>query len=270
MIVGTTLPMRTPHLLFLIPALISTEAFSASLLNDFSSSPFTAETIDTQWAVGGGTYNNTAPATTATSASFSLAGISGSDFTLSTQFTVSTTTTAPTGGVSTVGFGLLGLDSSFSGSSSGGAYYLADFGYANGMGNQGLGRLRVIAIGDSATGITTGVGSAFDNTEVNYAIQTGSTYTLKLTGTYSGGTLSMVLGLYDAAGTTQIGTSGSLADTTPLAGNNFGYRNRADTGGTTDLSFDNYALQSVPEPSVFALMVPAIALLARRRTRAGR
>jgi len=77
-----------------------------------------------------------------------------------------------------------------------------------------------------------------------------------------------VIGLFDAAGTNQIGTSGSLVDSSPIAGDIFGYRDRAEAGGTTNVSFDNFSLQTIPEPSALVLMAPAAALLARRRKRA--
>lgn len=258
--------MKTHQLLLLVPALLSSQVIAASLLNDFSSSAFPNESTDSQWSIGGGTYINSAPAGAST-ASFSLTGIRGSDFTMSTQFILSSTSVSPSSGVSTVGFGVFGLDSTFTGTAAGNAYYLVDFGYANGMGNPGIGRLRVSAQGDTSN-VTSVNGSALDTGRpTNYAILKDVTYTLKLSGTYSGGTLNMVLGLYDAAGTTQIGTSATLVDTTPLAGDTFGYRNRSETAGNTEVSFDNFALQSIPEPSVFALALPAAALIVGRRKR---
>jgi len=252
--------------LILFPALFASHASAASLINDFSSSPFTTETTDGQWEIGSGTYNNSAGAGVTSSASFSLPGIRGTDFTVSTQFTISASTVSPSGGVSTVGFGVLSLSSTFAGAATDSAYYLADFGYAVGSGNTGLGRLRVIGAGDTS-GTTPVAGLATDGASSTFAIQTGTTYTLKLSGIYSSGSLSLALGLYDATGTIQYGTNGTLVDTTPIAGDVFGFRDRADSNGSTAVSFDNYALQTVPEPSVFALILPAAALLGRRRVR---
>jgi len=161
--------MKYPQLLLLASALLSPPAFAASFLNDFSSTPFTTETTDAQWNVAGGTYNNSAPGGTASSASFNLAGVRGTDFTMSTQFTLSSSTVSPTSGVSTIGFGVFGLDSSFTGANTGNAYYLADFGYAIGSGNLQIGRLRILSQGDPST-VSTSTGTALDNGAANFAI----------------------------------------------------------------------------------------------------
>ncbi len=221
---------------------------------------------------GGGYQNAFTGDDTASSASVSVAGVAGTSFTMSTQFTVNTVN-PPTGSVSTIGFGALGGDAVFSASSLANAYYLADFGYAYAMNAAGgdKGRLRILALGDTQIGYSaTNTGGNFNGNTTNLAIQTGVTYTLRLTGTYSGGSLSMSLGLFDAAGTTQIGTSATATDATPLTGSNFGIRNRnsSNSSGTSSLNatFDNFSVTNIPEPSTALLgTLGALALLRRRR-----
>jgi hypothetical protein len=84
------------------------------------------------------------------------------------------------------------------------------------------------------------------------AVVLGTTYTLRLSATYSGSALHMTLGLFDATGTTQIGSSATASDTSLLSGTNFGFRNRIGlSGGAATIDFDNFSVTStaIPEPS---------------------
>lgn len=244
--------------------------------NDFSgtgaNTAFTTETTDAEWSVTGGVYQYTYTNTTITPsrASLQVTGVAGADFTMETQFTVSSVGSVNSNG-ETLGFGLFGSDATFAGTNSGTAYYLADFQYAN---SATPGNLRIIALGDTAGATGTQVSVDANPSVSTLAVVLDTTYTLRLTGTYSGTTLNMTLGLFDAAGTTQIGTSATATDTSVLTGTNFGYRNRAGIGGgTVSVAFDNFSVTTatIPEPSSSvmafgcAALVAATALVKKRR-----
>lgn len=241
--------------------------------NDFSgtgaNTAFTTETTNAEWNVTGGAYQYSYTNTTlmASSASLVLTGATGVNFQMETQFTVSSTGTINS--TQTIGFGLFGNDAAFTGSGSGTSYYLADFMYAN---SGTPGNLRIIALGDTS-GVTNTPTSVDDNAgSSNLAVNLGTTYTLRLIGTYSGSTLNMTLGVFDAAGTTQIGTSATAMDTSVLAGTNFGLRNRTGIGGgTVSVAFDNFSVTAaaVPEPGAAAAVLGSLALLAAFGARRG-
>lgn len=260
-----------------IPFLLGSIQLAAATFpyaNDFSgtgaNTAFTTETTNAEWALNNGAYRNTYSnsAITPTTASLSVTGAAGNPFTLETQFTVQQTGNFNTNGA-TLGFGLFASSATFS--TTGNSYYLADFQYANTT-TTNVGKLRILSLGD-ATGFTAADSVADDNTgTATLAITTGTTYTLRLEGTYAeGGSLSMTLGLFDAAGTTQIGTFATASDSSPLMGDFFGYRNRIGLGGGTSIiDFDNYSIAAIPEPSTYALLggIAALGLaLAQRRKR---
>lgn len=263
--------LRFASLAFVVVAPLSAATFPYT--NDFSgtgaNTAFTTETTDAEWTVSGGVYQYTYTNTTITPsrASLPVTGITGENFTMETQFTVSSIGSVNSNG-QTLGFGLFGSDATFAGSGASTSYYLADFQYAN---SSTPGNLRIIALGDT-TG-TTGTNTSVDanGSDSTLAVVLGTTYTLRLTGTYSGSTLNMTLGLFDAAGTTQIGTSATATDTSVLAGTNFGYRNRAGIGGgTVSVAFDNFSLTTaaIPEPAS-ALAFGCAALLTAAGLRRG-
>lgn len=231
--------------------------------NDFSGSgantAFPNEATNAEWALNAGVYQNTYSnsAITPTTASISIPDAEGEPFTLETQFTVQQTGTINSNGA-TLGFGLFASSSSFSGTNPN-SYYLADFLYGHSAGTD-VGRLRILSLGDAA-GFTSSTGFADANTGTSLlAIVTGVTYTLRLEGTYVGSTLNMTFGLFDATGTTQIGSSATAADTSPLTGDFFGYRNRIGLGGGTSIiDFDNYSI--VPEPSAVAMLLGGFGML---------
>lgn len=235
--------------------------------NDFSgtgaNTAFTTETTDAEWSVTGGVYQYTYTNTTITPSRSSLqvTGMAGLDFTMETQFTVSSVGSVNSNG-ETLGFGLFGSDATFAGTNSGTAYYLADFQYANSV---TPGNLRIIALGDTTGATGTQVSVDANPSVSTLAVVLDTTYTLRLTGTYSGTTLNMTLGLFDAAGTTQIGTSATATDTSVLTGTNFGYRNRAGIGGgTVSVAFDNFSVTTatIPEPSSSEMVFGCAALVA--------
>lgn len=251
--------MKTPILpLAFVGTLMVTPALAATYTNDFSgtgaNTDFPTET-NGSWVVGSGVYrSNYNTSETPSSASISVPGIAGTNFIISTQFTVASASTAPVNtGVNTLGFGVLGGNATFSGDTVPNAYYLADFSFANGptAPSADVARLRILCLGDAA-GFT--AGSSLNNTDgptTGFAIQKDVTYTLRLTGTYSGSTLNLALRLFDATGTVQIGNTAFASDTSPLVGSNFGYRERTGTTTVLDVSYDNLSI--IPEPSVALL-----------------
>ncbi len=274
-----TLPMKTCITLFTLTLLAGGLQLAAATIpytNDFSgtgaNTAFTTETTDAEWALNGGAYrHNYANHTiTPSSASLSITGVAGTDFVLETQFTVQQTGSI-NGNGATLGMGLFSLSSTFAGSNSSTSYYLADLVYGHSSGSE-VGRLRIVALGDT-TGYTNANGLADDNASGTLAITTGTTYTMRLEGTYAeNGSLSMTLGLFNAAGNAQIGTSATATDLTPLTGTNFGYRNRIGIGsGSSIIDFDNFSVtpSAIPEPSAFALLggLAALGMTAVKRRR---
>lgn len=256
-----------------IPAiglLMTVSASAASYFNNFDSSDainrFTTETTDGQWSVVGGVYQNryanTLEGSTNSSASVSIAGVAGNNFTVSTQFSVSSLTGPTSNNNNYLGMAILSNTSDFSGN-----YYLFDFSYVLPGANQ-EGAIRALRIG---TGSINGTPGSYDGNiaDTSLAISLQTIYTLRVTGTYNAqGHLTLTSSLFNAAGDTQLGTSGTLVDTNPLTGTNFGYRNRTGGGiGTTNnIDFDNFSVEAVPEPSALAFAgLSALGLLRRRR-----
>lgn len=264
----------------IIPALLvlalSPVAFAATFpyANNFdgtgSNTAFTVETIDSQWSVSGGRYINTFSTTTSSNstASISVTGVPGNSFTISSKFTVTAASIA-TGSTdthySTVGFGFLANSTDFSSTSN--TYYLADFAYASASATSpNLGTLRILSPGTGNADVSSANASAFaDGAASRFAVVINTTYTLKLTGTYSTeGVLTMTLGLFDADGTTSIGGTATASDATPLTGTSFGYRNRiaAPSSSSTTIAFDDFGVVAIPEPSSFTLVAAGLSLAA--------
>lgn len=251
-------------------ALLTASASAASYFNDFNTNDainqFTTESTDSQWSVVGGVYANryaNAGATsTNSSASVSINGVAGNNFAVSTQFSVASLTGPTANNNNFLGMAILSNTGDFSGN-----YYLFDFSYI-GTGTSSEGSIRALRIG---TGALTGTAGFYDGnaTDATLAIDLQTIYTLRITGTYNAqGHLTLTTGLFNAAGDTQLGTSGTLVDTSPLTGTNFGYRNRTGggTGTTNNVDFDNFSVEAVPEPSALALAgLSALGLLRRRR-----
>lgn len=264
--------MRTivPTSLILCTLAASLAAATAPYSNDFSgigANTALTELTDSIWAINSGAYRYTFTSTTVAydAASTTITNLAGMDFTMEAQFTVSSTGTVNANS-QTLGFGLFGATSGFGGAGSS-AYYLADWQYTN---TASPGKLRILALGDTS-GFSAVDSSVDDNAgSATLAVNLGTTYTLRLQGSYSSTVLNMTLGLYDATGTTQIGSSATAIDTSPLTGTNFGLRNRTGlSGGSAIIDFDNLSVTAIPEPSA-ALPMGALALfgcaLTRRKT----
>jgi hypothetical protein len=243
--------------------------------NDFSgvgaNTDFPSESGGTTpWTVAGGTYNivdsNIAGQvnTTASIPVTSRPTAGGEGFVQSTQFTVDALGGTPN--FFTIGFAALATGPAPYPTASTN-FYLADVDFADDTVEYG--RMRILNQGAANADFVQGSNNdAIDPLD----LVVGTTYTLRLTGTYNGtGGLAMTLGLFDAAGTTQIGSTVSATDPTPLAGDHFGYRNAAARVGTAsvnyDVSFDNFQVIAVPEPTALALAGAAAGLLALRRRR---
>lgn len=228
--------------------------------NDFSGTTgngaFETETSDAQWSVSGGKYVNnfvSGGGGVSSSASLQVSNIANSTFTMSMDFTISAASDS-----FTVGFGLLGGNAAFNGTT--GAYYLADVNYST----SGSHQLRLFEIGSSNTNLASSANAA-------YQLSLNTTYSLRLAVTKTTSSVSMTLGLYDAGGN-QLGSSVTATDSTPLSGTYFGLRNRANTtSGTHTVSFDNFSIAAIPEPSSFAMaaggLIGALVVIARRRPR---
>ncbi len=230
-----------------------------------------------QWAVSDGSYvnsgympdNNTVTST----ASLQLSNVADfTSLTLTTQFSVPSISQVGSSSYRIIGIGFLGSNATFSGGAST-PTYLAQYVFAAGSSSTSWpkGGLTLSNPGDSATGYSATAGSAIaGGASGTSAIVLDTTYTLKLTLTLNAGTLSMTFGLYDAAGTTQIGTSATATDTTPLAGSYFGYYNRFKTGVSTGITqtveYENFTVVPEPRTTVFAFLAAGI-LLAGRASR---
>lgn len=233
--------------------------------NNFSGSganvAFTNETADANWTVSGGAYTNsltTGSSAVASSASLQITNAASSSFTMAVDFTVSAANASSS---STYGFGLFGLNSTFSGASSSLAYYLADvtFGSAS--------QIRIVKVQTSPANVTLA-----SQTGTAYKLTLGSTYSLKLDVVASSGSVSMTFGLYDSTGTLMGSSITGTDSSSPLSGEYFGLRDRY-TGTNTlhTVSYDNFSITAVPEPSTYALIGSALigsaAFGVRRRQR---
>lgn len=202
--------------------------------NDFSSTGLPKATPSFALDAGAGVLNyqrTVGGATVIDAASAPIAGIDGSDFVVSTRFTLDAFgTNTPL--MSTVGFGAFGADAAFAGNAAN-PYYLADV-VVNGPAAN-IGQMRILALGDVSD--FTGSGSV-----AGPSLSAGETYELRLTGAYSDGKLTMTLQMYDESGNS-VGASATAADASPLTGQFFGYRNRlVPNSGTTSMSYDEFSV----------------------------
>jgi hypothetical protein len=205
-------------------------------VNDFSTTGLTnADTgfaLDTNagvlnYANGAGTFVNTSTEP--------ITGIGTSNFVVSSKFVL--TNAAGTGNLGTMGFGIFGTSGLLL-SAGADSFYLADWGVTNAT-NGAWGQLRILSLGNTAD--FTAVNGDSDGTGANgSSVVPGNTYEMKLTGTYSSGTLNMTLALFDGSGV-QLGTTATGSDTTPLTGQYFGFRDRvAGANHAAALSYDYF------------------------------
>jgi hypothetical protein len=240
-------------------SLVHSAAQAATLyFNDFDSAGLTNATAQFTLDTPNGVlkYNQpTGAGVVVGTASQSIAGIGTSEFTVSTRFTLNSI--AGSGTTITMGFGAFGASSTFAGSAAL-PNYLAD--WAVGGGGT-LGTVRILAQGD-----TSGFSNASGNSGGGGVV--GNTYELRLTGAYTLGTLNMSFALFDGVGN-QLGTTATATDTSPLSGTFFGFRNRtAATNHAINLSYDNFRVSIVPEPTSATLMaLAALGLVAVKRRR---
>lgn len=230
------------------------------------------------WSLNGGTYRNTFTTTSAltSSAVTRVTGVANSSFTLSTQFTISSVAAYGSGNQTfDVSIGAFGNDvASTLGVATGtGANILAaDWVAASGTTATALGELRLRSfIGTTATTLTTAPANKVDDNAGStiLAATLNTTYTLKLTALYTGtsNTYNLSFGLYDSAGTTQLGASSFasnfVATAEPTNGYFFGLRTRTaafSPSSTYTTNFDNFSITAIPEPSSFAALGGLVAL----------
>lgn len=219
--------------------------------------------------VGGTTASNTVAAVNLTNAS-------GSDFSISTNFTISALDIGTTTG-STVNTALVAVGSAADFSTSSVSSYRAFYTLTA---PTGTGTLNIQEFGNSTGGFGNEVGGTLIGTNriqstATNAVTLDTKYTLTLTGTYTGGGTGIQLSasLTGGDGTTIII---SVTDSTPRTGTFFGYRTALATSGgtgtvTETLNFDNLNVV-VPEPGSAALLMLGAAgfaaFAARRQRRA--
>ncbi len=227
--------------------------------------------------LGGGTLNQTSVAPLSSALYVGLDQVSNlrsvPDFAMSYQFSFSSIGDPRAGIRSYIGFSFLGTSSTATSNPS--AYFY----FATNETTPGPYRRGKLTFGNAATQSDTGTAGQYSGAiSGNNAVAIDTTYTLKLsglfTGTSGGGNniYDFSFGLYDAAGTTQLGTSATLSNfeltaVEPVGGYYGGlfYRLGQSTG-TYAVDMDNFA--AVPEPSTWALLavsLTAMVILRRRR-----
>ncbi len=238
---------KTTLIIFLLTGLcapcLATAAITAPYANDFSASASAfAATSSSEWTLGLGVYQNTVPnnATSTATLEFSnLGGANLNDFLIATTFTITNSTSS----VNSLGFLALGESPDATDTSK--KYYLADV-FADG-------RLRLQQMG-------------FPNPLLNIespgvpALAANVPYLLELDGAYNQvGDLLLSLSLTGNSVNRTISFPIPAADV--LAGNYFGYRNRATGGNANDnltLQFDSVNVTAIPEPTAIGFVVTSL------------
>lgn len=229
--------------------------------NDFSATGLPNAAPAANWSLSGGSFNNVVTTTTATStATEQVTGVAGNDFVVTSHVTLNSVTTATNGTLTTIGFGIFAAANNFIGT-----HYLIDWTMA-GTGTGG-GNMRILRQGGgSLASSTTAVsdGGLYDSGHVPLATE----FLMKVTGTYSGSTLSLAFSIWDSTGTNQIGGTATATDNAPLTGDFFGLRNRnPNTTASYNASFNDFNVVAVPEPASLGLIGMAGLPLLRRRYR---
>lgn len=256
-----SLPPPSLHskcLAFCFAALTSSASFAvvtAPYANDFTGDVDDfSETADVRWTLDttAGTYTNSDSSGNRSSAStLELSNLGGGetrDFQITTEYTISSIINDDT----TIGFGALGSDSGFAYEDGINSLYLADV--------RLNGETRILKLDGAGVAANLASGSLTGNIG---DLQTDVPYTMSLTGTYSGGNLTLDFAVSGG------GDSSSISGTdtgTLLEGRNFGFRNRThNTNGELSVGFQEISV--VPEPSMAFLALASTAGLFIRRRR---
>ncbi|NOY42371.1 MAG: PEP-CTERM sorting domain-containing protein [Planctomycetes bacterium] len=208
--------------------------------NDTNADDFLLTGFDaTQITMGGATVdvNNQAGFGDA-GAQVELTNVDGKDIIMSTTISLSSFS-----GNSDIGFVAF---SDTAAPLSGG--YLADF--------KPSGAMRILE-GPGFGDLTDGLGT--------FPFALNTTYTVTLRATPNGGQLDLTLSVFDAAGTTLLGST-SGTSTVVHTGNYFGYR--ANGGATTIVgALDDFSVTAIPEPSSLALVALGLIGMVSQRKR---
>lgn len=131
-------------------------------------------------------------------------------------------------------------------------YILADWSSEN--------QMRLLDIGIDVGLNATGTSSTVSFVE-------GNSYTLSVSGEYTGNQLDLTFTVSDGSNTDEL--TATIVDASSLYGNDyFGYRSYGSSTGTINF-YDDFSLAAIPEPSAYAIAfgaaVGAITLLRRRK-----
>lgn len=238
--------------------------------NDFSGTgtntdlPYENTAANGSWTVGGGVYTYTQNAQNSGGVSaledFGLGLNNIGTFRMSIQFKVTALSGSGTN-ANQVGF-ILSSNNSNPATVGTTAYY-ASFTIRQDGVPANVGTLTLGAAGATFDATPTPVVGTTVLTTIGSIIN--NTYTLVLDGERTASSLALTLSLFDAAGTTKIGTSATATDSAGiLTGAYSGPRFRGVMGGTHTVQFDNFTVV-VPEPGSLALLATGGLLVARRR-----
>jgi hypothetical protein len=198
------------------------------------------------------TFNNDSVFNNATSAAMQFTN-SGTGVNFVEKVTVTPTAVGSSLANNFYGLGALGTSADLTNADpiqANNTFYLADV--------QGSSAIRILrVVNGTATSIVSGTYAG--------TLAIGTAETLTLTGTYSGGSLTLSFNVTDGVNSTTITAPVEAA---PLTGQFFGIRNRNanPSGANATATEDNFSV--VPEPASCTLAaIPALAALLRRRRR---